>query len=230
MTSARFSSGALTARAGVGPRAISHAPGLRRRQVACAKAVTSHRTPKRAGTFARENFSSGIRGRRWRDELRAAQSAVSVAAANTPKFLVVDLSENRACYYDSLFNLLSSSLMSTTVLNGVTNASDVVATTTAAYVLDGVNKCIYRSTAAGTVAVKSRTLLTNTGTTLTTPTGLTLSNDTLWLVDQGRSSIYRYSLSAAFTGTGTLNAVARIALAGANSAAESVWKIGRAHV
>jgi hypothetical protein len=112
--------------------------------------------------------------------------------------------------------------MSTTVLNGITNAADVAATTNSIYVLDGTNKLVYRSSAAGTVATASRTLVSNTGTVLGTPTGLAVSGDTLWILDKKGKAIYRYSISSAFTGTGNLNALAKFSLATANKTAESL--------
>jgi PKD repeat protein len=146
---------------------------------------------------------------------------LSVNAA-TPKYLVSDIVSNKVFYYDASFGFIASSTMSTTVLNGVTNAADIAAVTGSVYVLDGTNKRVYRSTSAGTASTASRTLVSNTGTVLGTPTGLAVSNDTLWILDKKGKAIYRYSLSAAFTGTGNLNALQKISLATANKTAESL--------
>jgi hypothetical protein len=50
---------------------------------------------------------------------------LSVTNVSVPKFLVVDVTQNRGYYYDSSFNFISSNAMSTGTLFGVTNASDV---------------------------------------------------------------------------------------------------------
>jgi hypothetical protein len=155
---------------------------------------------------------------------QVASNTIQMTVLSTaPRFLVVDVTANRACYYDATFNLVSSASLSTNVLNGFTNAADVAATSTATYVLDGLNKCVYKSTSAGTADLMSRTLLTNAGATLTSPTGLTVSGDTLWVVDRSRMAIYRYSLTSAFNGTGTLIASSAISLSSGNAAGEAIW-------
>ncbi|MFM2206374.1 MAG: hypothetical protein RL213_349 [Bacteroidota bacterium] len=151
-----------------------------------------------------------------------SNSVILTVSTATPKYLVVDITTNKAFYYDASFAFLIANTMSTTVLNGVTNAADVAAVAGAVYVLDGTNKRVYRSTSAGAVATASKTLLTNTGSALGTPTGLALSGDTLWILDKKGKAIYRYSLASAFSGTGTLNALAKISLATANKTAESL--------
>ncbi|MFM9052705.1 MAG: PKD domain-containing protein [Bacteroidota bacterium] len=140
------------------------------------------------------------------------------------KYVVVDITQNRAYYYDSLMNFIVSNVLSTSIVNGVTNASDVAIVSSLAYVLDQTNKRIYRSSATGTVAAVSRTLNTNTGTAIGTPTGLAISGDTLWVLDKTGKAVYRYSLSAAFSGTGTLSASLRITLNSKNSAGESLFQ------
>ncbi|MFM8433033.1 MAG: T9SS type A sorting domain-containing protein, partial [Bacteroidota bacterium] len=146
-----------------------------------------------------------------------------LSQGSNARFLVVDVTQNRACYYDSTFNFITSNVLSTNVLYANTNVSDVIATSTMAYILDGVNMCVYRSTASNTVATRSRTLLTNTGAKLSGPTGLTLSGDTLWLLDPKNKFVYRYSLSSAFAGTGSVNALARITLSNSNTKGEALW-------
>jgi hypothetical protein len=108
------------------------------------------------------------------------------------------------------------------VINGTTNAEDVVATTGAVYVLDGANKRIYLNTSAGSAAVQSRPLRTNTGQTLNSPKGMAIKGDSLYVVDASRRAIYRYSLAAAFTGTTNYSAVQAIGLPSTISAAEAV--------
>ncbi|MFM2136417.1 MAG: hypothetical protein RL021_1817, partial [Bacteroidota bacterium] len=68
-------------------------------------------------------------------QAQVASNAIQMTVLSTvPRFLVVDVTANRACYYDAAFNLVSSSGLSTNVLNGFTNAADVAATSTATYV------------------------------------------------------------------------------------------------
>jgi hypothetical protein len=141
-------------------------------------------------------------------------------------FLVVDVFQNRACYYDTAFSFVGSSTMSGTVLYGQTNAADVGTVNGYAYVLDGVNRCVYRSSAPQTVSLRSKTLRSNTGTALSVPTGLAISGDTLWVLDRKSKAIFRYSLSAAFNGSGTLNAAAKINLSSTNTTGESLLNSG----
>ncbi|MFM7768865.1 MAG: HYR domain-containing protein, partial [Bacteroidota bacterium] len=49
--------------------------------------------------------------------------------SSTPRFVVSDVTANRAYYYDSTFTFIVSNPLSTTVLNGITNASDVFMST-----------------------------------------------------------------------------------------------------
>jgi hypothetical protein len=145
---------------------------------------------------------------------------MSVRNVSVPKFLIVDVTQNRGYYYDSSFNFISSNAMSTGSLFGVTNASDVNANGGFVYVSDGVNMRIYRSNAPATVSSVSRTLRTQTGSNISSLKGLTINGDTLWVLDQSGKAIYRYSLSAAFSGSGSINALAKINIS--NSKGESL--------
>ncbi|MFM7766603.1 MAG: T9SS type A sorting domain-containing protein, partial [Bacteroidota bacterium] len=140
------------------------------------------------------------------------------------KYLVVDITANRAYYYTSTWTFITSNPLSTTILNGVTNAEDVVSTGGAVYVLDGTNKTVYRSTAANTASTESKTLRTNTGQALgNIGKGMAIKGDSLYIADQSKKSVFRYSLSAMFTGAGTtLNAAQEIALPTAVSNLEAI--------
>ncbi|MFM8917515.1 MAG: hypothetical protein ACKOGP_07210, partial [Bacteroidota bacterium] len=93
--------------------------------------------------------------------------------SSTPKFVVSDVTANRAYYYDSTFTFIVSNPLSTTVLNGITNASDVFMSTAFGYVLDGTtNSKVYRSAQAGSVATASRLLRSNTGSAVGPNTGM----------------------------------------------------------
>ncbi|MFN9596816.1 MAG: HYR domain-containing protein [Bacteroidota bacterium] len=144
--------------------------------------------------------------------------------AGTCKFVVSDVTANRVYYYDSTFTFIVSNPLSTNVLNGNTNASDVFMTATNGYILDGTaNSRVYRSSLSGTVSVASRQLRTNTGAGLNPTTGLIIRGDTLYVVDKKGKAIYNYYLSQAYNGaTTTLNAFAVKTLLTANSTAEAL--------
>jgi hypothetical protein len=153
----------------------------------------------------------------------ATSNAITLSVATvTPKFVVSDITANKAYYYDATFGFIQSNTLSSTVLNGVTNVSDLALANSLSYLLDGTNKRILRNSGVGTVSTASKGLRTNTGSTLGTPTGLAVSGDTLWVLDQKGKAVYRYSLSTAFNGTGTINALAKISLNAKNSAGESM--------
>ena len=147
--------------------------------------------------------------------------SLSVSNVSVPKFLIVDVTQNRGYYYDSSFNFISSNAMSTGTLYGVTNASDVHANGGYVYVSDAFNMRLYRSNAPATVSTVSKTLKTLTGSNISSLKGLTINGDTLWVLDQYSKAIYRYSLTAAFSGTGSINALAKINIS--NEKGESLF-------
>lgn len=144
----------------------------------------------------------------------------------SPKYVISDITANKAFYYDASFVFLQSNTLSGTALNSVTNAADVFVTATHGYILDQTNKRIFRSSTPGSLPSVSRSLNTNTGTALSTPKGHCISGDTLWVLDQKDKAIYRYSLSACFTGTGTINAAAKLTLNTKNAAGEGLFSSG----
>ncbi|MFM7176179.1 MAG: lysyl oxidase family protein [Bacteroidota bacterium] len=155
----------------------------------------------------------------------ATSNSITMSVVADPvRYLVTDITGNKGYYYDAGFGYLSTSNLSSTVLNGVTNAEDVYVTSQHAYVLDGVNKRIYRTNTPGTAAVQSRLLRTNTGKALgTNVKGMTIKGDSLYVLDASTRSLYRYSLASAFNGSTTnLNATQKISLNSGNSAGEAV--------
>jgi hypothetical protein len=68
----------------------------------------------------------------------------------------------------------------------------------------------------------SKALRTAAGVAMRSLQGMAISGDQLWVVDPGTAKILRYSLSAAFTGTGTINALQEISLIRANRTAEGL--------
>jgi hypothetical protein len=155
----------------------------------------------------------------------ATSNAITMSVVADPvRFLVVDVTANKGFYYDASFNYLSTTNLSSTVLNGLTNAEDVYVTSSHAYVLDRVNKRVYRTNSPGTAAAQSRVLRTNTGKVLgTNVKGMAIKGDSLYVLDASTRSLYRYSLASAFNGsTTTLNAVQKISLNSGNSTGEAV--------
>ncbi|MGR6087970.1 MAG: T9SS type A sorting domain-containing protein [Arcticibacter sp.] len=155
----------------------------------------------------------------------ATSNTITMSVVADPvRFLVTDITGNKGYYYDAGFGYLSTTNLSSTILNGVTNAEDVYVTASHAYVLDGVNKRVYRTNAPGTAAVQSRLLRTNTGKALgANVKGMVIKGDSLYVLDASTRSLYRYSLAAAYNGTTTnLNAVQKISLNSGNSSGEAV--------
>lgn len=155
----------------------------------------------------------------------ATSNSITMSVVADPvRFLVTDITGNKGYYYDAGFGYLSTTNLSSAVLNGMANAEDVYVTSSHAFVLDGVNKRVYRTNSPGTAAAQSRLLRTNTGKALgTNVKGMVIKGDSLYVLDASTRSLYRYSLSAAFNGSTTnLNAVQKITLNTGNSAGEAV--------
>jgi hypothetical protein len=149
---------------------------------------------------------------------------VNTNGGGLPKFALSDVTANQVYYYDSAFTFIVSNPLSTTVLNGNTNASDVFMTSTHGYIPDGVvSGKVYRSAQANDVAVASRTLRSNTGAALNPTTGLSVRGDTLYVLDKKAKAIYYYYLSQAYNGSQTtLNAFAKKPLLTTNNNAEAL--------
>jgi hypothetical protein len=155
----------------------------------------------------------------------ATSNTVTMTVTPDPvRYLVTDITTNRGYYYDAGFNSVSNTNLSSTIVNGVTNAEDVYVTSSYAYVLDGVNKVVYRTSSPGTAAMASRSLRTNTGKALgSTVKGMTIKGDSLFVIDPANRAVYRYALSSAFNGTTTsLSAVQKITLNSANTNGEAL--------
>ena len=154
----------------------------------------------------------------------ATSNSITMSVVADPvRFLVTDITGNKGYYYDAAFGYLSTTNLSSSVLNGMTNAEDVYVTASHAYVLDGMNKRVYRTNAPGTAAVQSRLLRTNTGKALgANVKGMAIKGDSLYVLDASTRSLYRYSLAAAYSGTTNLNALQKISLNSGNSAGEAV--------
>ena len=85
---------------------------------------------------------------------------------------------------------------------------------------DRSDKGVYRY--RGTSVAVSRVLKNLTGGAIGNPAGLMVDGDQMWVADAGNKSLWRYSLTSAFTGTGTLNAAQLIKLNTANGGASGL--------
>ena len=121
---------------------------------------------------------------------------------------------------------LGSAFTGTTNLNAAakislnnknTNGESLIASSGFFYVLDnGTSKTLYRYTKTGGSATTSRAMLSNTGTALSTVTGVTFINTDIRIVDSGLDRSLTYSLASLFTGTGGLNGTLNNTLNAAN--------------
>lgn len=177
------------------------------------------------GNQADENGKQGIRacgqvdlgGNDGEDNAEDPQVSFSCPDPATAKFSVVDITTDKAYKYDPSFNLISSSSLSA----DNADANDVVANGTSSYVLDRVDRKVYRYT--GGVPTASKELKSPANASLTSLSGMALSGDNLWVVDlSGTKRIYRYSLAAAFAGPGSVLALQQIPLTGNNANGEGL--------
>ncbi|MFN5323300.1 MAG: SBBP repeat-containing protein [Bacteroidota bacterium] len=144
--------------------------------------------------------------------------------AGAPKYVVSDSVTNSVYYYDSLFVFISSSTLSTNILNGNTSVGDINIAGGFGYVMNGLTPGrAYRSSQAGTAALQSRNLRSNTGGVLNPATGIIVRGDTLNVLDKKARAIFYYLTSQAFNGATTnYNAIARKNLASQNANGEAL--------
>jgi hypothetical protein len=140
---------------------------------------------------------------------------VAFTCGTNPKFLVVDISKDKAYKYDASFNLVSSSVLT----SNNSDANDVAVNGTNTYVLDKADKQVYRYVGSTTA---SKVLKDMSGNGLSTLTGIAISGNDMWVVDDSKKKMYKYSLSAAFAGSGNINALQEILFTGNNADAEGL--------
>jgi hypothetical protein len=126
---------------------------------------------------------------------------------SSAKFSVVDDGTNKSYKYDGSFNLISSSALT----SANADANDASADATNTYVLDKSDKQVYRYVGVGATSRVLKQTVASGGSSLGTPSGLAIYGDEMWVVD-GSSKAYKYSLSAAFTGSGNINASLQFAI------------------
>lgn len=103
------------------------------------------------------------------------------------------------------------------------NAESLVSSGKYFYVLNnGTTKNIYRYTKTGSGALASKAMLTNTGTALSSVTGLVIDGSYLRIVDKGLDRTLKYSISSLFSAAGSLNASTNNALNSANTNATGI--------
>ena len=135
-----------------------------------------------------------------------------------PVYLVVDISAKKAFKYDASFNFVSSSSLNAS--NG--NANDLADNGTNTYTLDKSTRQVFQYTGGTNTSVASKVLKDLAGGALNSPVGLAICGNDLWVADAGNKKLYKYSLSAAFSGSGNINAVQQILFTGLNGDAEGL--------
>jgi hypothetical protein len=141
------------------------------------------------------------------DNIQDPQVQFVCPSPSSAKFSVVDIDADKSYKYDGSFNLISSSPLAT----ANADANDAAADATNTYVLDKNDKQVYRYVGTGATSRVLRQTVASGGGTLGTPTGLAITGDDMWVVDGGPRA-YKYSLSAAFTGSGNVNASQQFAV------------------
>ena len=142
-----------------------------------------------------------------------ASSNIITLTISAPKFVLSDIKANSLFYYDSSFVYLNTlSLKALTRINS--DAEDVVNTPSATFILDDNNQVVYRIISNSSTSNTSKKFKTNTGQNLGNKLkGMTIKGDSLYILDQSKRTVYRYSLTAAFNGSGTnINALQSIVL------------------
>jgi hypothetical protein len=125
------------------------------------------------------------------------------------------MSSDKSYKYDPSFQLISSNSLAA----GNSDGNDETANGGNTYVLDKSDKQVYRYIGGNAV---SKVLKSMGGSSLSSPSGMAIDGDQLWVVDGSNKIIYRYSLAAAFAGGGNLNALQQIAFTGNNGDAEGL--------
>jgi parallel beta-helix repeat protein len=137
------------------------------------------------------------------------------------KFFVSDSGDDEVYTYDAAGNLVGS-FDTGSDGSGDPFGLDVVGTGTDVYVLDKSDKRVYKYNDSGSLQGISRLLVQQGGSSLSSPGGLAIDGNEMWIVDRGRAKILRYSLSDAFGVGGNLKAAQEIALHSNNSRAEGL--------
>ena len=160
--------------------------------------ITSHGT---SSYFSDTETSTGNTFTAWVEECVCYGFNVSDITTNDRTIFTYDVSDSSAIS-TGFFGLDNTNGQP----SGVASVGDYI------YVLDQSGKQVYRYSCCGGTPDVSRTFLTFAGSSMGNPTGLAIDGDDMWLVVWGADNLYRYSLTAAFDGTGTLNALQEIPL------------------
>jgi len=164
---------------------------------------------------AKNNGQQGIRACGQVDQTgnsgsgNAVDPQVAFVCPTVSKFLVVDPGTGKSYKYDATFNLVVSAALPTSNVNDVANDG---ANT---YVLDKSAKKVYRLNGSSV----SKVLKSTGGSSLSTPAGLAIDGNDMWVADASNKILYKYSLSAAIGGSGNINAVSQMAFTALNTSA-----------
>lgn len=148
------------------------------------------------------------------DTETSAGNTFTAWTTGPPKFCVSDKGDNMLYKYDASGNLVGTTDLAQTnsFPSGVSCTHDASGYLEDAYVLDQSDKGTYLYIAAAGTPAVSRTFLTIAGSGIGNPKGLAIDGDDIWVVSWGADNLYRYSLTAAFSGTGDINALQEIPL------------------
>lgn len=127
-------------------------------------------------------------------------------------FLVADAQDKRIYGYDASGLLVGELALDPRngSPSGIVDDGDIV------YVLDRVDKLIYRYNKEGFLEDISAELRRLDGGGLSIPAGLAIQGDEAWVVDRGRVRLFRYSLSHAFLESRRIRALEEVSLQPAN--------------
>ncbi len=158
-----------------------------------------------------------------RSNVRSAVKTLMIMGLAVPafagdRFFVSDRVAKQVYKYDDSF--APNTNWATAVANG--SPDDVYITATEVYVLDSVNKKVFRYDYAGGSAAETGTLKvvgTAASADIGTPVGMSVDPDAneLWVADSAKG-LYRYSLSGAFSAATSVNAASQYTLRAANTA------------
>lgn len=138
-------------------------------------------------------------------------AVISSAMAQDYRFFVSDKSNKKVFRYTSSY--VAAGSFDTSAANS--NPEDCYVARNYVYVVDQGNKQLYRYNFDGTGVTASRVLVQTNGTAMAVPKGMTVAGDVLYVVDDTRR-LMRFSLAAAFTGTGNLSAIEQVTLPSSN--------------
>jgi len=154
--------------------------------------------------FSDTETSTGNQFTAWIEECVCAKFNISNDKGSIDKIFKYDASGTLAGSFD--------------LASGNSSSSGVASTTDYLYVLDQADKQVYKYNCCGDLLGTSKVLQSSSGSSPGNPFGLAIYGNELWILAWGQNFIlYRYSLSDAFSGSGTINANLQVAYDPANT-------------